>query len=97
MIILNVVSTIVALVGGFLGIVSWISGRKKEKEIHQEQEDMWKLYIYIHNAFNKGNGNVWTPDTGSADHKFAEKMIEKGWLERAPMGGYCLPGTFLSS
>lgn len=95
MINLDFVTKIVGFIGGILGIVSWISGRKREKRIRHEQENMWKLYVSKHNAFKKDSGNVWNPEIGSDDHKIAEKMVEKGWLERSPMGGYCLPGTFL--
>lgn len=29
---------------------------------------------------------------GSREHELAEKMFERGLLERSPMGGYVLPG-----
>lgn len=29
---------------------------------------------------------------GSKDHRLAEEMVREGLLDRAPLGGYCLPG-----
>ena len=97
MIDLDLLSKLIGLIGGTLGIVSWISGRLRERRIHQEQDEMWQAYVSVHQAFKEGGGNVWNPEICSDEHKLAEKMRERGWLERGPMGGYCLPGTVLHS
>lgn len=88
---ITLLSTIVGFVGGILGIVSWVNGVKKEKQIHREQDEMWTTYIGLHHAFEESGKNVWNPDIGSDDHKIAEKMVARGWLEHVQGGGYCLP------
>lgn len=88
---ITLLSTIVGFVGVILGIVAWVNGVKKEKQIHREQDELWTTYICLHQAFEEGSGkNVWNPDRGSDDNKIAEKMVARGWLEHVQGGGYCL-------
>ncbi|HEC99037.1 MAG TPA: hypothetical protein ENN18_01450 [Proteobacteria bacterium] len=93
---IDLLSKLIGIIGGTLGIVSWISVRLREKRIHREQDEMWQMYVGVLKAFKEGSGNVWTPEIGSDEHRLAEKMVERSRLERVPMGGYALPGTFLT-
>lgn len=88
---ITLLSTIVGFVGGILGIMSWVNGVKKKYRLIREQDEIWATYIGLHQAFKKNGGNVWNPDIGSDDHKIAEKMVARGWLERMQGVGYCLP------
>jgi hypothetical protein len=90
---IGLIGGIVGIIGGILGIMSLISGRKREKQIRQEEDDMWNLHVVLVDHLKGGSGKVWNPKIGSDEHKLAEKMVEKGLLERAPatgLGGYSL-------
>jgi hypothetical protein len=57
---------------------------------------MWNTYVAIIELTNAGRGNMWKPVPGSKEHKLAEKMVDKGWLQREQFGGYMLRSTTTS-
>lgn len=87
MLILDLLSRLLGIIGATLGIISWIRIRKEEKE-------MWETLFIIHELVEKSKVlRVIEPEMGSELHKKLEKMVKKGVLERGPMGkGYTLPG-----
>lgn len=89
---MTLLANIVGFVGGILGIVSWVTGMKREKQIQREQDEMWATYIGLHQAFEESGKNVWNPDIGSDDHRMAEKMVARGFLKPVDGGGYSLSG-----
>ncbi len=89
---ISVVGGIVGSIGGVLGIFTWIANRLKNKQFRRKEMTLWKMYVDMHRILKAPTGNVTlTPEIGSHLHKLAEEMVERGWLSRAPKGGFCLP------
>ena len=88
--IIKLVGEILSIVGGLFGIIAYIKVVKEEKR----EDKLWQKYIEIKLILKKTHG-VWSPKIGSDDHKMAEEMVERGWLERGVSGGYRLPRSGL--
>lgn len=94
--IVSTLGGIVGMIGGIMGIITSRSVRKRDRAARQEYDELWNAYVTIIEAANAGGGNTWKPQPGSKEHKLAEKMVDKGWLHRAPFGGYMLRSTMNS-
>lgn len=88
---------IIALFGFGLGIynavVAWRKeGReRKEKEAAQQTDDEeWQFYTNM--VEGSKEGLVMNPEPGSKEHKLAERLVERGRVERLPGGYYGIPG-----
>ena len=96
-VIIKVLGAAGGLIGTALGIYNYIHARKKEgRELEeksssqQEQEEEWKLYVGLMEASK--DGLLLHPEPSSVEHKRAERLVEKGMLERFPGGYYGIPG-----
>jgi len=94
--VVSMIGGMVGMIGGTLGIVSSLSIRRRDRATRQEYDDMWNTYVAIIELTNAGRGNMWKPVPGSKEHKLAEKMVDKGWLQREQFGGYMLRSTTTS-
>src|ERR1019366_8570091 len=88
--IVSMIGGIGGMTGGIMGIVSSRSLHKRDRAARREGHDMRQTYVAIIQITNSGRGNTWKPQPGSKEHKLAEKMVEKGWLSRQPIGAYML-------
>src|SRR3712207_5943661 len=92
--IVKALGAVGGLIGTVLGVYNYTHARRKEKReqeekesIQKEQEEEWKLYAGLVKASEEGL--VYQPKIGSIEHKRAERLVEKGMLERLPLaGGY---------
>ncbi len=91
------IANIVTIISGIIGIFAWVSALMTEKRIRKEQDKMWEMFLFVRKELTQGKGNVMEFEEGSHEQMLAEKMVEKGWLERSPLGGYALPGTYAST
>jgi hypothetical protein len=95
--IVKLLGALGGLIGTVLGIYNYVHARRKEaresevkNNLRQEQEEEWKLYASLTEASKEGL--LLHPDVGSIEHKRAERLVEKGMLERFPGGYYGIPG-----
>src|SRR5947209_8171912 len=85
------------IVGSLLGVYNLIHSRRKEKReerdreaAKQEAELEWQLFSGLHEASKEGF--IYVPP-GDAELRRAERLVERGVLERLPKGaGYAIPG-----
>lgn len=101
---LEIVQTIVALGGGCIGAVGGTvsivrairSNRRELQKVIDEENDFNFLAAFMQKQLevSRHAGQIFTElDIGSAMWKRAEKMIERGVLERGPQGrGYRIRG-----
>lgn len=81
-------------VGTALGIYNLISSRRKEKREGQKREEDWQKCIALRQYMQEKGANLYTPELGSEEHKWAERVVERGLLERGIGGiGYVFPQT----
>jgi hypothetical protein len=95
--LMGMVGGAVGIIGGTVGIITAIRTKRREdwKEI-EEQNDYSFLASFMQKQLDVGPraGQIFTElDIGSAMWKRAEKMVERGILERGPQGrGYRIRG-----
>jgi hypothetical protein len=95
--IIKLLGALGGLIGTVLGIYNYVHSRRKEgregkekKSLRIEQEEEWKLYASLTEASKEGL--LLHPSTGSVEHKRAERLVERGMLQRFPGGYYGIPG-----
>jgi hypothetical protein len=81
------------VIGTVLGIYNFKQARKKERLEREGEENDWQMYLALRAEMNRTGGNAFTPAEGSDEHRWAERMVKKGLLERG-LGGiyYTLSG-----
>lgn len=88
----------VAAIGAFLSIYNFFVARRKDARDRREKEEaereeaaMWRLYARFLDASKEGL--ILRPEVGTAEFIRAEKLAERGLLERLPKGmGYSIAG-----
>lgn len=85
---ITTISTIIGIIGGSLGITSFILGRIERHEKLSEEKELIKLYTSI--AEEMDINKYWEPRIGTKDHKLAMRMADRGWLTRHGVG-FMLP------
>jgi hypothetical protein len=80
------------IIGTVLGIYNFRHARRKERSERESEENDWQMLLEFRAQMKKTGGNALTPAEGSDLHRWAERMVKKGLLERG-LGGvyYTLP------
>lgn len=92
---IQLITSVIGAIGGILGIISWVSGKRREKRLRQEEDDMWKLYDQIRHTFEERGGNAIRFEIGSQEYKLAERLVERKLLRRSPDGKGFMLATWL--
>lgn len=84
-----------SLTGAIVGAVVVLLGGYIIKLIREKIK--WRNYTYVFEMILREQKEaiglkVCNPEPGSKEWKIAEEMTKEGLLDRAPSGGYCLPG-----
>lgn len=88
-------------IGAVLSVYNLIIARRKEAAAKIEEEANFAMVAAFMSKPKIANAKdvesrIAVFEVGSAEWKRAEKLVERGVLERAPQGrGYCLAGTFV--
>lgn len=92
--ILELIGSAIGTIGGFLGILSWNQTRKiqkftvadfERKEREREEEQRMSLEIV-----RAGIHKVWRFKVGESEFTIAERLVEKGKLNRHAPGTYTI-------
>ncbi len=88
----KLVGVVGGILGTALGIYNLIVARQKEKHSRRGQEEDWQKYIGLVKNMTENRANTFSPEIGSDDHRWAERMVEKGLLCRGQGSNtYTLP------
>lgn len=89
---MKILGAIGGIIGTVLGVYNFNRARKKEKLEREGEEEDWQMLLAMRAEMQKTGGNALTPAEGSDLHRWAERMVKKGMLERG-LGGvyYTLP------
>jgi hypothetical protein len=87
---MEIVSQIVSLFGGFVGIVGGCLGAWAKISAYRSENKMWRIYFYILPFLKEGK--TWDPKKAN-EIKLGEKLVRQEILTRSPMGGYRLHET----
>ncbi len=85
---IKILAAVGGIFGSALGIYNFNHARKKEKGERESEERDWQLYVQLRSDMEGSGGNVLAPDNGSDQHRWAERMVERGKLERTAEGSY---------
>lgn len=88
----NWIAIIAAAAGLILSLYNFFKARKAEGAEKRQEEMDWAMYVeHIRKQRSNPAPIVIMPELGSEEHKWAERMVGKGFLERNPLLlGYCL-------
>lgn len=84
----KILGAVGGLIGTVLGIYNFKQARRKEKLEREGEEDAWQMYLALRAEMERRGGNALTPAEGSNQHRWAERMVKKGLLERGIGGVY---------
>ena len=92
--IVNMAGVVVAIA---LGVYNLVDSHRKDKrervekeQARQQEEAEWQLFNFVAAAANEGQ--TYRPPPGSDELRIAERLVERGRLERLPGGYYSAPG-----
>lgn len=90
----DVVSMIGALVGAVLGIYNLWRAHVREQVAQRAEATDWQRWVEFIAAQREHPATlVFQPEPGSDNHKWAERMVARGMLERQGRGvGYSIRG-----
>lgn len=88
----NWVAIIAAVAGLLLSLYNFFKARRAEDAAKRREDEDWAKYVELIKQQRKNPTAIcFNPDLGSEDHRWAERMVVKGFLERMPlMLGYTL-------
>ncbi len=83
------------IVGTALGLYNFFRARKKEDELARTEGADWNRWVeFLSSQQNNPAQIVFMPETGSDEHKWAERMVAKNMLRRLSRGmGYSVMGS----
>ena len=80
------------LIGTGLGVYNFVHARKQERRARASEENDWQTYVTLRAEMERTGGSAFMPDEGSDEHRWAERMVAKGLLDRSPGGiTYTMP------
>ena len=85
---IKILGAVGGIIGTVLGIYNYKHARKKEKRERENEENDWQMYLALRAEMKRTEGNAFTPAEGSDQHRWAERMVAKGLLEREAGGIY---------
>ena len=90
--IIRVLGAAGGLIGTTLGLYNFYHARNKERRQRAHDEKDWQMYLELRAEMNRTGASDYTPDEGSDEHQWAERMVAKGRLGRGIGGaGYTMP------
>ena len=93
--IIEVGTSLIGLIGGILGLISWNQTRKIQKYTVEDIEKARRETVEEDVVFDalcekvrnhSGGVPIWNPEIGSDEHKVFERLVSKGKLTRRSMG-----------
>ena len=85
---IKILGALGGLIGTGLGIYNFVHARRQERRTHATEEKDWQIYVALRAEMVRTGGNAFTPDEGSDQHRWAERMVAKGLLDRGTGGIY---------
>ncbi len=86
--IIKILGAVGGLIGTALGIYNFLHARGKERRARANEEQDWQIYLALRAEMGRNDGNAFMPDEGSEQHRWAERMVAKGLLDRGTGGIY---------
>lgn len=80
-------------IGVALGLYNLLYTKRKENKEKRDEENDWNRLAEVRASLGEKSANLFQPEFGSEDHKWAERMVSKGYLYRLGLGldhGYTL-------
>jgi hypothetical protein len=85
--VIKILGALGGLAGTSLGIYNFVHARRQERRANAAEEKDWEMFLRLR-ADMLGTNNAYVPEEGSAEHRSAERMVAKGWLQRSAEGAY---------
>jgi hypothetical protein len=73
-------------IGVVLGIYNLLYTKRKENKEKLDEENDWNLLVELRASLGEKSANLFQPKFGSEEHKWAERMVSKGYLHRLEIG-----------
>jgi hypothetical protein len=86
--LIKILGVLGGLVGTGLGIYNFFHARRQEQRARATEEQDWQMYVALRADMLAADGNVFVPDFGSDEHRWAERMVANGLLKRSAGGAY---------
>jgi hypothetical protein len=82
--IIKILGALGGSIGTLLGVYNFVHARRQEHRARASEEKDWQMYVDLRAEMLSTDGNVYVPDEGSGEHRWAERMVAKGLLHRSP-------------
>ena len=90
--IIQILGAAGGLIGTGLGLYNFVHARRQERRARADEKKDWQTYLAVRVELGGTDGNAYMPDEGSAEQRWAERMVAKGLLDRGPGGiSYTMP------
>ena len=86
--VIKILGAVGGLVGTALGVYNFVHARRRERRARADEEQDWQIYLAVREGMGQTGGNAFMPDEGSDQHRWAERMVAKGHLDRGTGGIY---------
>lgn len=82
----NWVAIIAAVAGLLLSLYNFFKARRSEGAAKRQEDGDWAKYVELIKRQRENPTMICiNPELGSEEHRWAERMVVKGFLERMPM------------
>jgi hypothetical protein len=89
---IKILGALGGLIGTGLGVYNFVHARRQERRARASEEKDWQIYVALRAEIGRTGGNAYMPDEGSEEHRWAERMVAKGLLDRGTGGIYYTMG-----